>query len=87
MPITASAKKALRGSLRKKKVNDQKNKKMKDEIKKVERLVKEKKVEEARKLVSVVFKAIDKAAKTGVIKKNNASNKKSRISKITKDSK
>lgn len=87
MPITASAKKALRGSLRKKKVNDQKNKKMKDEIKKIERLVKEKKVDEARKLVSVVFKAIDKAAKTGVIKKNNASNKKSRVSKITNDKK
>lgn len=85
MPITESAKKALRGSLRKKKVNDQKNKKMKDEIKKVERLVKEKKVDEARKLVSVVFKAIDKAAKSGVIKKNNASNKKSRMSKITKE--
>ncbi len=87
MPITESAKKALRGSLRKKKVNDQKNKRMKDEIKKVERLVKEKKVDEARKLVSVVFKAIDKAAKSGVIKKNNASNKKSRMSKITKEKK
>jgi ribosomal protein S20 len=58
MPITASAKKALRGSLRKKKVNDQRTKKtMKDEVKKVERLVKEKKVDEARKLVSVVFQS------------------------------
>ncbi len=87
MPITQSAKKALRGSLKKKKVNDQRTKKMKDEVKKVERLVKEKKVDEARKLVSVVFKAIDKAAKTGVIKKNTAANKKSRMSRITKDSK
>jgi small subunit ribosomal protein S20 len=87
MPITQSAKKALRGSLRKKKVNDQRTKKMKDEVKKVERLVREKKVDEARKLVSVVFQAIDKAAKTGVIKKNTAANKKSRMSRITKDSK
>jgi small subunit ribosomal protein S20 len=87
MPIAASAKKALRGSLRKKKVNDQRKKTMKDEMKKVERLVKEKKVDEARKLVSSVFQTIDKAAKKGVIKKNNAANKKSRMSRITKEAK
>lgn len=87
MPITASAKKAMRGSLRKKKVNDLRKKTMKDEMKKVERLVREKKVDEARKLVPKVFQVIDKAAKKGVIKKNNAANKKSRMSKITKDSK
>jgi small subunit ribosomal protein S20 len=85
MPITSSAKKALRGSIKKKKTNDLRKKTMKDEIKKIERLVKEKKVEEARKIVPVVFKAIDKAAKKGVIKKNNAANKKSRVSKITKE--
>lgn len=87
MPITASAKKAMRGSLRKKKVNDLRKKTMKEEMKKVEKLVKEKKVDEARKLVPKVFQVIDKAAKKGVIKKNNAANKKSRMSKITKDSK
>ncbi len=87
MPITASAKKAMRGSLRKKKVNDLRKKTMKEEMKKVEKLVKEKKVDEARKLVPKVFQVIDKAAKKGVIKKNNAANKKSRMSKITKESK
>ena len=87
MPITSSAKKALRGSLRKKKVNDLRKKTMKDEMKKVERLVKEKKVDEARKLVPKVFQTIDKAAKKGVIKKNNAANKKSRMSRITKEAK
>ena len=58
---------------------------MKDEIKKVERLVREKKVDEARNLVPKVFQTIDKAAKKGVIKKNNAANKKSRMSRITKE--
>jgi ribosomal protein S20 len=35
--------------------------------------------------LSKVYSVIDKAAKVGVIKKNNASNKKSRLAKITKD--
>lgn len=85
MPITSSAKKALRGSIRKKKVNDLRKKTMKDGIKKIERLVKEKNVPDAQKLLSSIFSAIDKAAKKGVIKKNNAANKKSRLSKITKE--
>lgn len=85
MPITQSAKKALRGSLRKKASNDRRKKTMKDEIKKIERLVKEKKVSDAQQMLSKVYSTIDKAAKKGVIKKNNASNKKSRLAKITKE--
>lgn len=85
MPITSSAKKALRGSMRKKAVNDRRKKTMKDEIKKIEKLVKDKKVADAQKMLSSVYSTIDKAAKKGVIKKNNASNKKSRLARITKD--
>jgi small subunit ribosomal protein S20 len=84
MPITKSAKKALRGSLIKKATNDRNKKNIKEAVKKIERLVKEKNKEEAKKLLSVAYSAIDKAAKRGVIKKNNASRKKSRLSKITK---
>jgi ribosomal protein S20 len=39
----------------------------------------DKKIDEAKKLIPKLQKAIDKAEKRGVIKKNNASRKKSRL--------
>lgn len=83
MPITKSAHKAVRGSLRKKASNDQKKRAMKEVIKKIEKLSKNSK-EEAEKMLSNAFSVIDKAAKKGVIKKNNASRKKSRLSRLVK---
>jgi small subunit ribosomal protein S20 len=83
MPITESAKKAIRGSLRKKAYNDARRRAMRDIIKKIEKLVKTDKAE-ARKMLSSAFKAIDKAAQKGVIKKNNAARKKSRLSRLVK---
>ena len=83
MPITQSAKKAVRGSLRKKAHNDQRMRAMKEIIKKVEKLAKTDRAG-AAKMLSAAFKAIDKAAKTHVIKKNNAARKKSRLARITK---
>lgn len=83
MPITQSAKKAIRGSLRKKAFNDQRKKVMKEIIKKIEKVVKTDKAG-AAKMLSDAFQVIDKAAKRGVIKKNNAANKKSRLSKLVK---
>ena len=83
MPITRSAKKALRVSKRKKVFNlrrkDTMNKAVKS-IKKMEKVSKE----EAVKSLSLAYKAIDKAAKKGVIKKNAASRKKSRLAKMLK---
>jgi small subunit ribosomal protein S20 len=84
MPITKSAKKALRGSLAKQAVNNRNKKLVKETIKNIEKLVKDKKLPEAKKLLASAYSAIDKAAKKGVIKKNNASRKKARLSKITK---
>lgn len=84
MPITKSAKKALRGSIIKKAVNDRSKKAVKESIKAIEKLVKENKKDEAKKLLPSAQAAIDKASKKGVIKKNNASRKKARLSKITK---
>ncbi len=84
MPITQSAKKALRGSLVKKAMNDRNKKNIKESVKKIEKLVKDKKQSEAKKLLPEAYSVIDKAAKRGVIKKNTASRKKSRLSKITK---
>ena len=83
MPITQSAKKAIRGSLRKKAVNDRRTRAMKEMIKKVEKLTKADKAG-ALKMLSSAFQAIDKAAKTGVIKKNTAARKKARLSRLTK---
>lgn len=83
MPITQSAKKAIRGSLRKKAFNDRRTRAMKEIIKKIEKLAKTDK-KEALKMLSSAFATIDKAAKSGVIKKNNAARKKSRLSKISK---
>jgi len=83
MPITQSAKKAIRGSLRKKAVNDSRKRAMKEIIKKIEKIAKTDK-KEAIKMLSAAFAAIDKAAKKGVIKKNNAARKKSRLAKLTK---
>ena len=83
MPITQSAKKAIRGSLRKKAFNDRRKRVMKEEIKKIEKLAKTDKAG-AVKMLPTVFQVIDKAAKKGVIKKNNAARKKSRLSKLVK---
>jgi len=84
MPITQSAKKALRGSKRKRIVNVRRKDVMSDFIKKVRKLIAEKKVAEAKAILPSVYQAIDKAAKIGYIKKNNASRKKSRISALIK---
>lgn len=83
MPIIKSAKKAVRGSLRKKAFNDRQKHAMKDIIKKIEKVAKTNK-KEAEKLLSFAFAVIDKTAKKGVIKKNNAARKKSRLAKLVK---
>ena len=83
MPIIKSAKKAVRGSLRKKAFNDRRKRTMKEIIKKIEKTAKIDKTG-AEKMLSIAYQAIDKAAKKGVIKKNNASRKKSRLSRLVK---
>lgn len=83
MPITKSAKKALKGSIKKKAVNDRVTKNYKEIIKTVTKLAKTDKAA-AKKLLPKAQAAIDKAAKKGVLKKNTASRRKSLVSKITK---
>jgi len=83
MPITQSAKKAIRSSLRKKALNDQCKKAMKEIVKKIEKIAKTDKVE-ALKMLASAFQIIDKTAQRGVIKKNNAARKKSRLTKLVK---
>lgn len=81
MPITSSAKKALRSSKKKKVFNLRRKNEMQNVIKEYKKLVVAKKTEEAKKLIPKLQKAIDKAEKGGIIKKNNASRKKSRLLK------
>lgn len=82
MPIKESAKKALRQSFKHQRRNLTYHNKIKDLIKKVRSLVSQKKIDEAKALLPQVYKALDKAAKVGVIKRNAASRKKSRITKL-----
>lgn len=81
MPITDSAKKALRSSKRKKLFNLKRKTEMQSAVKEYKKLVSSKKQEDAKKFLPKLQKAIDKAAKRGVIKKNTASRKKSRLMK------
>jgi len=81
MPITKSAKKALRQSASRKKRNTVRKEVYKKEIKDIKALLSAKNTADAEKKLSTVYKALDKAAKTGAIKKNKASRLKSRIAK------
>ena len=85
MPITTSAKKAVRNSANKRIFNLRKASKMKSVIKDIKRLVAEKKSKEGLALLPAAYKAIDKAEKMGgIIKKNNANRKKSRLAAAIK---
>ena len=77
MPNTKSAAKALRQSFRRQKKNLAKKVAYKNAIKQFKKLVTAGKFDEAKKVLPLVYKRLDKAAKTGVIKKNKASRLKS----------
>jgi small subunit ribosomal protein S20 len=81
MAITKSAKKALRQSLKRRKLNIKKRDSLKDLLKEVNSLISQKKIEDAKKILPQVYKALDKSAKTGIVKRGRADRKKSRISK------
>ena len=82
MPITKSAKKALRQSIRKRKYNLKRKESIKIAVKKIKKSLSLKNKEEAAKLLPLAYKAYDKAAKTGALNKNAASRKKSRLIKM-----
>ncbi len=80
MPVTKSAKKALRQTVRRRKKNLSESRKLKAAIKQYKKLTGSGKLEEADKYLPTVYKSLDKAAKTKLIKKNKASRLKSRLS-------
>lgn len=76
MPITKTAKRALRGSKRKKEINDRIRAKLEIAI----RMAKRKKSKIA---ISDAFSAVDRAAKKNIIHKNKAARIKAQLSKLT----
>ncbi|OHA73907.1 MAG: 30S ribosomal protein S20 [Candidatus Wildermuthbacteria bacterium RIFCSPLOWO2_02_FULL_47_9c] len=82
MPITKSAKKALRQSIKRKARNLKRKAAFKALIKQEKKLLEQKNVEEAQKLLPQLYKALDKAALKGVLKPNTAARKKSRLTKL-----
>lgn len=79
MPIIKSAKKALRQNAKHQARNVIYKEKMKSLLKEARALVGQRKNDEAKKMLGAIYKALDKAAKEGVIKPNTASRRKSRI--------
>lgn len=75
MPITRSAKEAIRNSSRKRVFNDRRRKAMKD-------LTKEAKAQPTQENLNKAYQAIDKAVKRGVIKANAGARKKSQVAKL-----
>ena len=84
MPITQSAKKALRQNIRRRARNLQKREVYKKAVKAYRKLIAEKKLEEAKKMLPALYKSLDKAAKTNVIAKNKAGRLKSRLTKLVR---
>lgn len=84
MPITKSAIKALRQSVRRHKRNVIRSDAYKKIIKDIKKLIAGGKVADAKKIIPQLYKTLDKAAKSHVIDKNKASRLKSRITKKLK---
>lgn len=87
MPITKGAQKAHRQSERKRVFNIRRKADMKDAEKSIQKAITAGDTAKAKELLPTAYKAIDKAAKRGVIKDNTAARKKSRITARVKNAK
>jgi len=82
MPITKSAKKALRQSKRKRVSNVRRKTKFRDLTKEFRKAIAVKDFAKAKELLPKVYQSLDKAAKGKTIKKNKADRTKSRLTKL-----
>ena len=82
MAIIKSAKKAIRQNKRRRARNLIYLNKLKNLVKEAKSFAMQKKTKEAKAILPKVYQILDKAAKVGIIKKNNASRKKSRITRL-----
>lgn len=85
MAITSSAKKAIRSSARKRVFNVRRKRALHDAVQNTRTFAGKGKAEQLEAL-KAAYKAIDKAMKRGVIKKNTAARKKSRLTAFLKKS-
>lgn len=81
MPIKKAAKKHLRQSAKRRARNLAVKTILKENIKNFRDLILNKKLTEAKTQLQKCYKLLDKAIKRGIIKKNTASRKKSRLAK------
>ena len=79
MAITKSAQKRIKSNETKRVFNLRRTRTMREEVKDFKSAVAKGDVEAAKMQVATLYKAIDKAAKRGVIKDNTAARKKSRL--------
>ncbi len=77
MAITKGAKKALRQSKRKKTMNDARKRDLRDAMRGTRGAAKG-----DAKAIASAYKAIDKALKRGIIKKNTAARRKAKVAKL-----
>ncbi|MBQ3115747.1 MAG: 30S ribosomal protein S20 [Clostridia bacterium] len=81
MPNIKSAKKRVLVNDKKTEQNKAIRSAVKTEMKKIDALLKENKLEEAKAALSVAFSAIDSACSKNIYHANNASNKKAKLAK------
>ena len=81
MPQTRTALRALKKAQKRRLRNLKVKRTLKETIKKFKKLLQSENFQEAEKFLPLVYKTIDMAASKGVIHKNTASRKKSRLSK------
>jgi small subunit ribosomal protein S20 len=84
MAITSSAKKVIRASAKKRVFNLRRKEALHDATKSLLRSLAAKDVKAAETMLPAAYKAIDKAMKRGVIKKNTAARKKARLAAAIK---
>jgi len=82
MPITKSAKKAIRQSERKRIRNLRQKREIKDLFKELRQLTSRDQLDKAKQLLPKYYKIVDKAAKKNLIKKRRAAKKKSKMAKL-----
>lgn len=82
MPRIQSAKKALRQSTKRKEKNASQMRVLKNVVKQYRKTVSAGNIEDATKELPKVYKTLDKAAKTSLIKGNKADRMKSRLTRL-----
>jgi small subunit ribosomal protein S20 len=81
LPVTESAKKRLRQSEKRRLRNRVYRSQARTYVKKADRLIAERKLDEAAEAAALAVKALDRAAQKGVLHKKNAARRKSRLFK------